>query len=692
VIDKEKNIEMPYRIYMNNVLDYRGYRFFQASYDQDEQGTILSVNKDPGKIPTYLGYFLLSFGFLWNLFNKKSRFRKLDRDIHQNTTFQEAKIDDKRVSKEVKTKVSKAKIYKSLLFLALICLQPANQLIAQENSSKTADAVNVQDNANSAKKHSELFGTILTQSMDGRIYPVDTIAHEILNKVHRKDSYDGMNANQVLFAMLTNPIVWQNKPFIRVSHPELKKLIGIEGSYASYSDFFDAKTDQYKLKQVVEIAERKKDAEKNQFDKDVIKVDERLNIVFSVFNWDILRIVPKIDDTNNRWYSINSALSAFAAEESDNIRILFGAYFDAVDKASVSGNWTNADKIIEAVKGYQKKYGNKVMPSDTRIEAEIFFNKAKIFDRIYPIYLLSGFILLLFIFAKMAAPKLNMSRVVKAFFVINLFTFIIHTAGLALRWYVANHAPWSNSYESMIYIAWAIALAGLFFARVSVISTALAYINAGIMLFTAHLSWLDPHITNLMPVLKSHWLTIHVSVITASYGFLGLCSLLGFFALILFIARCFSKNKDEIERNITEAVKINEMSMILGLSLLTVGNFLGGVWANESWGRYWGWDPKETWALISILIYAAVTHFRFIPKLNNQFAFSIASTLSYASIIMTYFGVNFYLSGMHSYASGDPVPVPTFVWYILAVLGIVIAISAYSVVKLNKQGNMLKRL
>ena len=228
----------------------------------------------------------------------------------------------------------------------------------------------------------------------------------------------------------------------------------------------------------------------------------------------------------------------------------------------------------------------------------------------------------------------------------------------------------------MVYIAWALGLSGIVFSKQSAIAIALTSILAGITLFVAHLSWIDPQITTLAPVLQSYWLTIHVSVITASYGFLGLCALLGGFTLLLISIQNVRKPNAEISRNILEATRINEMAMILGLSLLTLGNFLGGVWANESWGRYWGWDSKETWALVSILIYAAVLHVRFIPKLNSQYVFAVASMFAYWSIIMTYFGVNFYLSGMHSYAAGEPVPVPPFVW-IGALLMVLIAVLAY---------------
>jgi ABC-type transport system involved in cytochrome c biogenesis permease subunit len=193
-------------------------------------------------------------------------------------------------------------------------------------------------------------------------------------------------------------------------------------------------------------------------------------------------------------------------------------------------------------------------------------------------------------------------------------------------------------------------------------------------MFTAHLSGIDPQITNLVPVLKSYWLTIHVSIITGSYGFLAIGAMLGFMALLLFIFR--DSNKPHIDATIKQITAINEASLIIGLSALVVGNFLGGVWANESWGRYWGWDPKETWAWVSIIFYTFILHLRMIPKLNTPYIFAVASTVAFSSILMTYFGVNFYLSGMHSYATGDPVPVPNWVYFLTTAILIIIAISS----------------
>jgi ABC-type transport system involved in cytochrome c biogenesis permease subunit len=198
---------------------------------------------------------------------------------------------------------------------------------------------------------------------------------------------------------------------------------------------------------------------------------------------------------------------------------------------------------------------------------------------------------------------------------------------------------------------------------------------AGVFMFTAHLTGVDPQITNLVPVLKSYWLTIHVSIITGSYGFLAIGCMLGFMALLLFIVRG-NGDKPHIDDNIRHITAINEAALIIGLAMLIVGNFLGGVWANESWGRYWGWDPKETWAWVAIIVYAFVLHLRFVPKLNSPYIFSVTSTLAFASILMTYFGVNFYLSGMHSYATGDPVPIPMWVYVLTALVFVVIGMAA----------------
>jgi cytochrome c-type biogenesis protein CcsB len=246
----------------------------------------------------------------------------------------------------------------------------------------------------------------------------------------------------------------------------------------------------------------------------------------------------------------------------------------------------------------------------------------------------------------------------------------LHTTGLALRWYIAGHAPMSNGYESMLFISWVTILAGFIFSKRSEFALSATAILASMTLMVAHLSFMDPEITNLVPVLKSYWLTLHVSVITGSYGFLGLGAVLGLITMIL-ITFSNVRNRERICKTIDELTVINYKTLTVGLYLLTIGTFLGAVWANESWGRYWGWDPKETWSLITIVVYAFVTHSWMIKGLKDVYSFNLLSLFAFSSVLMTYFGVNYYLSGLHSYAGGDPVPVPAFVYITVIVLAAV---------------------
>ncbi|AQW87965.1 cytochrome c biogenesis protein [Campylobacter pinnipediorum subsp. caledonicus] len=646
VVKDPNNKEFDYRIYMNHVLDYAGYRFFQSSYDMDERGTILSVNKDPGKIPTYISYFLLGLGLLLNIINPNSRFMKLARLINQDS------------------------IKKTAIFVFFTCFA------LNTTSVNAADFL-----PNISKEHAEKLGRLLVQSQDGRMKPFDTVSKEVLNKIHRSDNIGSLNSNQVVLSIMVDPPYWRQENIISIgTSKEVKKVLGVDEKqkYANFNDFFIVKDDssEYKLTRYADVANRKHPGSRGTFDKDVIKIDERLNVFYMVFTGEMFKIFPKQDDPSNTWYAPNSALISMPMTEANEIANMMKDYFVSVDEAIVSNDWSKADLALQTISDYQQKYGSAIMPSKTRLDTEILFNRLNIFDRLTPVYLLAGFVLLIFVFIKMLIPRANINGVFKGIYYLNILAFIIHTVGLGVRWYISEHAPWSNAYESMVYIAWALSLSGIIFSKQSPIAMALTSILAGVTLFVAHLSWMDPQITNLVPVLQSYWLTIHVSVITASYGFLGLCALLGFFVLVLIGLSNTKKPNPQILKNITEATRINEMAMILGISLLTLGNFLGGVWANESWGRYWGWDSKETWALVSILVYAAVLHIRFVAKINSQYAFAVLSMFAYWSIIMTYFGVNFYLAGMHSYAAGDSFPIPNFIWVIIGVM-IFVSVLAY---------------
>ncbi|MCH3878301.1 cytochrome c biogenesis protein [Campylobacter jejuni] len=647
---KNNNENFDYRIFMNNVLDYDGYRFYQSSYDQDEKGTVLSVNKDPGKIPTYIGYFLLCLGMFMNFLNPHSRFRTLARLINKDTLK-----------------------HTSVIIFILLLSFGSEKTFAQDLNS-TLPMVNT--------NHAKALATLIVQkSADGRMVPFDTLSREILEKIHQSDSYKGQNSNAVMLSMLVDVNKWQMEPFILMPQNQavrdaIANILEIPSAkYISYKDFFDV-NNRYKLQKYVENANRKNPNARGIFDKEIIKLDERANVVNLVFSGELFKFIPVQNNPNNVWLAPFSAVTTLKGDEGHIVLALIQNYFSAVENAFKDGNWTRADEGLKFIKEYQEKIGYKVMPSKTKVEMEIFSNKAEIFVKLAPVYLIAGFLLLILVFSKMVVPNLKISFIFKVVYVLNVLAFVIHTVGLGLRAYLSGHAPWSNGYESMVYIAWALSLSGIFFSRKSPIALSLTSILSGVVLMVAHLSEMNPQITNLVPVLNSYWLSIHVSVITASYGFLGLCALLGIFTLFLM---CFLKKDGKynlnILRNITEATRINEMAMIFGLCLLTVGNFLGAIWANESWGRYWSWDSKETWALVSILVYAAILHLRMIPKYCNQFVFALWSMFAYWVIIMTYFGVNYFLTGLHSYAAGEAAQIPNYVYWGFALM-VVLALFA----------------
>lgn len=673
LIDPANNIEKPYRIFMNNVLDYGGFRFFQSSYDLDEQGTILSVNRDPGKIPTYIGYTMLTLGLLWAFFAKNGRFYRLGQYL--------------------KTQNLVVAFAISLGILSAIPLH-ANPQMAENPQMDNPQSVNphegkdfeipqitsesILDLIKNLKEksgiHSEKFGRLIVQDFGGRMKPVDTLAMEYLHKMTKKDSFLGLSNMELFLGMMVYPNEFKKVKMLAVSTPKLKEIIGVDKNekYIAFEDLFAG--DTYKLGNYLEEANRKKPAMRDKFDKDVMSVDERVNVAYLIYTAQTLRILPSFSGEGDKWFAPSEAIASFDKENASQLQKLFGAYFNSFHYGLVENNWENADLALEAFNGIQNKFGAALIPPKMQIDLEIFLNHYNPFKNLMPLYLLFGIVLFGIVLVQIFRHKnadILASRLIH--WVIALLV-LAHTIALGLRWYVGGHAPWSNAYESMIYIAWAAGISGVVFFRKSYLAQSMASFLAGISLFVAHLGFMDPQIGNLVPVLKSYWLNIHVSIITASYGFLGLCFMLGALTLLLFVFR--SQKYPELDRTILTLHTINEMAMILGLAMLTIGNFLGGVWANESWGRYWGWDPKETWALISIVVYIIVLHARFIPKGNNPYVFASLSVIAFYSILMTYFGVNFYLSGLHSYAAGDPLPIPVFLYYFVAATILLIVFAA----------------
>ena len=652
VIDKNKNTDA--RIYMNHILDYGGYRFFQSSFDPDELGTVLSVNHDFwGTLVTYCGYFMLFFALMSILFTKHSRFA------------------------DIKRKLEAVKSKKAKLITVVLLLMSCNVFSQTHTINKQQQIDSILKKYQINEEHAAKFGRLIVQDEGGRMKPINTFSSELLRKVSKSDTYKDMNSDQVFLSMTQFPRLWFEVPliYIKNGNDSIRKIIGVDSKekYASFIKFFDARGN-YKLTPYLE--EAYKTSTPDQFQKDFIETDRKVNLLNSALSGSILRIFPIPNDKNNKWISyLELNHSGMTGIDSTFTKNILPLYMAAIDTAEIKKNYINANFYLQSIENYQKKFGKAVRPSEDRISSEITYNKYDIFKKLYYLYMLSGIFMLIFTIINIFFEKRAMRIIINGFHILIGVLFLLHTIGLITRWYISGHAPWSDAYESMIYVAWATMFFTLAFDIKSKLTVASGTFVASMILMIAHWNWMDPSIANLQPVLNSYWLMIHVAVIVASYGPFTLGMVLGVVSLILMLFTN-EKNKIKMDLNIQEITYINEMTLTIGLVMLTIGNFLGGQWANESWGRYWSWDPKETWALISIMIYAFVIHARFVPSLRGKWVFNLMSILAYYSILMTYFGVNFYLTGMHSYASGDKVVTPSFVYYSIACVAI-LAIFSY---------------
>lgn len=674
VIDTKNDKQKTQKIFMNNVMDYDGYRFFQSSYFPDETGTILSVNHDWwGTTITYIGYLMMSIGMLLSLFAPVGRFKELNGKLK--------KIKEKRV---------KAGLMAFLLLFGMSSFAQEQDYHVHEDGSihygnhdepapMPADThVHTHDHNHDhsqhqqaattepqrnmmalyvSEAHSDKLAHLMVQDFDGRIVPLHTLCDEILRKLHRSNKFeDGdhtYNAVQTVLSMHMTPEAWMDKKIIYVSKV-LREKLGIEDTYASFMELLDERTGDFKLADEYQLAHQKLDKQKGEFDKQLIKLVERFQVFSEVQLWQFMRLIPVRNDGKNTWFQ------PMAKEVMESEPQLFAAtmeYFKAVFQAMGTNNYAQADKELGKLQKIQREAAGKIAPSESKINLEVSYNKMNIFKNSQYSYLLFGFVLLIIFLVRILSNQSSKEgkgiRITKKVFnVLIVVIFLYHGAGLGMRWYISGHAPWSNGYEAVVFIAWITVLNGFIFSKKNPVILAATCILAFCMLFVTEMNILDPEITPLVPVLKSYWLMIHVAIITGSYGFLGLGAILGLLNMLLYIFRT-KKNGKILTWNINELTYVSEMTITVGLFMLTIGTFLGGVWANESWGRYWGWDPKETWALVSVLVYAVALHLRFIPALKGKFLFNAVSFWSYAAILFTFFGVNFYLVGLHSYAQGD---------------------------------------
>lgn len=630
LIDPGMNIREDRRIFMNNVLKHRGYRFFQSSYDTDELGTILSVNKDwLGTFLTYIGYIVLFGGMLLALFVPGTRFAMI-----------------------AKKSGSTAKA----VILGIILAATGLSARAQEVPPK---------------EMARQFGTLWTQDRGGRYEPINTLSNEVVRKVTKKARYGDYSSDQVLLGMIMYPESWMQKRLFKVTNPELQRITGYRGEMVSFYDLVDT-AGHYLLADIVNQAYSKEVNLRTELDKEVIKLDDRLNALYLVRSGALLTIFPEPGEPNHKWSSVSDKLMSGGSDPSDTIVTVFIKFLDALRR----GNDQAAAMNLTILSHYQTRQEN-LLPHESKKNLEMTYNRLNVFPKLLKIYALLGILLLVFQILIVFKPRKGYRLAFNSGVVLLAFFVLVHTVALAVRWYVSGHAPLTNGYESMIFISWLTLVAGLVFVRRSGYTVALTSILATLGLMVAGMSNMNPEITNLVPVLKSTWLTIHVTVIMAGDSFLGLASILGLLNVALY-ASLTSSNKEKMKQAIVQITRVNHMTMIVGLYFMTTGMFLGGVWANESWGRYWGWDPKETWALITVLVYAFVTHMHRIPGLRGYFAYNLASFFAYSSVMMTYFGVNYFLGGMHSYASGSAFGFP---WYTYLFIVLILSLAAFSYLK-----------
>ncbi|MCQ2959480.1 MAG: cytochrome c biogenesis protein CcsA [Bacteroidales bacterium] len=543
VIDQSQSFEQT--ISMNNILSYKGYRFYQSSFDEDKKGTWLSVNHDPiGIGVTYTGYVLLVIAMLFVLISKKCGFRKL---------------------------LNHPILQKSVIALAMVFIVNQNELFAQE-TEKVKPIWN-REVADSAASIQILY--------NGRIAAFNTLARDFTTKLYGKPSYKGLSAEQVIGSWLLFPESWANEPMILIKDDKIRQELGITGKYARYIDFFDT-NGTYKLKTLWEQSHTAHTNEQpSALQKAITQVDEKVALITMLQQGELIQKLP----------------------------------------ATVTP-----------------------LPQ-SKIVAEIWYNKIPFCKILFMVNLTIGIFAFLFLCVRILKHILNTDTKIYACLQILLFLSLLFlTVCIGLRWYICGRIPLGNGYETMIFIAWCILCIAFALRNKFHLFVAFGFLLSGFTLLVAHLGQSNPQITTLMPVLHSPILSIHVSILMIAYALFGFITLQGCLALFLYF-----RNPIHNQEAIETLTVFSKLMLYPATFLMGIGIFIGAIWANISWGTYWSWDPKETWALITFLVYGAAFHTESVGKFNKPLFFHLYIVLAFATVLMTYFGVNNLLGGMHSY-------------------------------------------
>lgn len=595
---------------MNNIYSHRSYRLYQSSYDEDGKGSVLAINADPYGIPvTYTGYALLFISLVWMLFDPKGGYRKL-----------------------LKSPLLK----KGALMTALIlCMGNIQTLHAESATGNLQNAV-------LPKETAEKFGELHILYND-RICPVQTFALDFCKKIYGARSYQGLTAEQVLSGWVFYGNTWANEPFIKIKSGEMKTAMNLP-DYASLNTFFNREMGGYTIGQYVQ---EYYNGQQDKFHQQAADIDGKIQIIMELREGVSLKVLPYTFTKNVKatkdhpfikagtttWFSpVDKLPQAVEQQHALYIRNVFSLLNGDVK----AGNISRVNEFFVKMKKYQEVSSGNSLPTNTQYKAERINNAFPFATILFMANLTLGFIALFYTIYRMT-KKREIKTLNIALPILLGVSFLALTFGLALRWIISGNIPMSNGYESMLTVAWFVMLISILMQLRIRIVMVFGFLISGFFLLVSHINQMDPAIGQMMPVLNSPLLSIHVSIIMMSYALLSLTFICGIMGISL------RSHGEELQA-------LSRIFLYPALTTMGFGIFIGAIWANVSWGNYWSWDSKETWALITFMIYAVVVHTQSLPVFRKPLVYHIYITLAFLSIAMTYFGVNYFLTGMHSYA------------------------------------------
>ena len=595
---------------MNNIYSHRSYRLYQSSYDEDGKGSVLAINADPYGIPvTYTGYALLFISLVWMLFDPKGGYRKL-----------------------LKSPLLK----KGALITALILSMGNIQTLHAESATG-----NLQ-NAVLPKETAEKFGELHILYND-RICPVQTFALDFCKKIYGARSYQGLTAEQVLSGWVFYGNTWASEPFIKIKSGEMKTAMNLP-DYASLNTFFNREMGGYTIGQYVQ---EYYNGQQDKFHQQAADIDGKIQIIMELREGISLKVLPYTFTKNVKatkdhpfikagtttWFSpVDKLPQAVEQQHALYIRNVFSLLNGDVK----AGNTSRVNEFFVKMKKYQEVSSGNSLPTATQYKAERINNAFPFATILFMANLTLGFIALFYTIYRMT-KKREIKALNIALPILLGISFLALTFGLALRWIISGNIPMSNGYESMLTVAWFVMLISILMQLRIRIVMVFGFLISGFFLLVSHINQMDPAIGQMMPVLNSPLLSIHVSIIMMSYALLSLTFICGIMGI------CLRSHGEELQA-------LSRIFLYPALTTMGFGIFIGAIWANVSWGNYWSWDSKETWALITFMIYAVVVHTQSLPVFRKPLVYHIYITLAFLSIAMTYFGVNYFLTGMHSYA------------------------------------------